>query len=92
VAAPSQPQAELKPAAKSTAPEHYPYEAVRRGIEGEAWVAVTLDARGRVIAARLERGSGHAILDEAAVRAARSLKSVPAGAGETVLPVTFRLK
>ena len=54
--------------------------------------AVTLDARGRVAGARLERGSGHAILDEAAVRAARSLKSLPAGAGETVLPVSFRLR
>ena len=63
-----------------------------RGLEGEALVAVTLDDRGRVLAARLERGSGHAILDEAAVRAARSLKSVPAGAGETILPVSFRLR
>ncbi len=87
-----QPQAELKPAAKPAPPEFYPHEAVRRGLEGEALVAVTLDARGRVTGARLERGSGHAILDEAAVRAARSLKSVPAGAGETVLPVTFKLK
>lgn len=92
VAAPSQPQAELKSATKRAPPEFYPYEAVRRGLEGEVLVAVMLDARGRVVAARLERGSGHALLDEAAVRAARSLKSVPAGAGETVLPVTFRLK
>jgi protein TonB len=91
-AATAAPQAELKAAAKQAPSEFYPREAVRRGLEGEALVAVTLDDRGRVLAARLERGSGHAILDEAAVRAARSLKSVPAGAGETILPVSFRLR
>jgi protein TonB len=92
VAATSPPQAELKPATKSAPPEFYPHEAVRRGLEGEALVAVTLDGRGRVTGARLERGSGHAILDKAAVRAALSLKSVPGGSGETILPVSFRLK
>lgn len=92
VAAVSPPQAELKPASKSAPPEFYPHEAVRRGLEGEALVAVTLDGRGRVIGARLERGSGHAILDQAAVRAALALKSVPGGSGETMLPVSFRLK
>lgn len=92
VAATSPPQAELKPATKSAPPEFYPHEAVRRGLEGEALVAVTLDGRGRVIGARLERGSGHAILDQAAVRAALALKSVPGGSGETMLPVSFRLK
>lgn len=91
-AAAQQPQAELKPAAKPAPPEFYPLDAVRRGLEGEALVAVTVDARGRVTGARLERGSGHAILDDAAVRAAHSLKSLPAGSGETVLPVSFRLK
>ena len=36
---------------------------------------------------------GHAILDEAALRAARSLKSLPADAPrQTVLPIRFRLK
>ncbi len=89
---PPQPQAELKPAAKPAPPEFYPHEAVRRGLEGEVLVAVTLDGRGRVIGARLERGSGHAILDEAAVRAALSLRSLPGGGREATLPVSFRLK
>jgi periplasmic protein TonB len=92
VAALSPPQAEFKSASKSAPSEFYPHEAVRRGLEGEALVAVTLDGRGRVIGARLERGSGHAILDQAAVRAALALKSVPGGSGETMLPVSFRLK
>ena len=86
------PPAETKPATKPAPPEFYPHEAVRRGLEGEVLVAVTLDGRGRVTAARLERGSGHAILDEAAVRAALSLKSMPGGTREATLPVSFRLK
>lgn len=91
VVAPAAPQAALKPAATRTPPRFYPREAVLRGLEGEALVGVTLDARGRVIAARLERGSGHAILDEAAVMAARTLTSLPRGEREATLPVRFRL-
>lgn len=89
-ARPAIPRSELKPAA--AAPLFYPREAVLRGLEGEALVSVTLDAHGRVIAARLERGSGHAILDDAAVAAALSLKSLPGGGREATLPVRFRLK
>jgi protein TonB len=86
------PPAETNPAAKPAPPEFYPHEAVRRGLEGEALVAVTLDGRGRVTGARLERGSGHAILDEAAIRAALSLRSMPGGTREATLPVSFRLR
>jgi len=56
-------------------------------------VLLVIDENGQVAATRLEQGSGHAILDEAALRAARSLKSLPADAPrQTVLPIRFRLK
>lgn len=70
----------------------YPRDAVLRGLEGDVDVGVTLDAAGNVIAARLDRGSGHAILDEAALAAARTLKGLPGGAREATLPVRFRLR
>lgn len=71
----------------------YPEEAIARGLEGEAAVRLFLDESGNAIAARLESSSGHAILDEAAVRAARGVRSIPAGtASEVVLPVRFRLR
>jgi protein TonB len=71
----------------------YPREAVAQGIEGEATVLLFLDERGDAIAARLEASSGHALLDEAAVRAARSLRALPASAPrEALLPVRFRLR
>lgn len=71
----------------------YPTEAVDQGLEGETLVTIFLDESGAVVAARIERSSGHAILDQAAVAAARQVRSLPAaGAREALLPVRFRLK
>lgn len=71
----------------------YPPEAIERGLQGEALVLLFLDRSGSVIAARLESSSGHALLDEAALRAARSLRALPASAPrEALLPVRFRLR
>ena len=71
----------------------YPAEAIERGLEGEALVLLFLDASGDAVAARLEASSGHALLDDAAVRAARTLRALPADAPrEALLPVRFRLR
>jgi protein TonB len=71
----------------------YPIEAIERGLQGEALVLLFLDERGNAVAARLEESSGHALLDDAAVRAARTLRSLPASAPrEALLPVRFRLR
>lgn len=71
----------------------YPTEAIERGLEGEALVLIFLDEAGNAIAARIESSSGHALLDTAAVRAARTLRAMPASAPrEAVLPVRFRLR
>ena len=71
----------------------YPAEAIERGLQGEALVLLFLDASGNAIAARLESSSGHALLDEAAVRAARTLRSLPGSEPrEALLPVRFRLR
>ncbi len=71
----------------------YPPEAIERGLEGEALVLLFLDQSGNVAAARLEASSGHALLDDAAVRAARMLRALPDSAPrEALLPVRFRLR
>ena len=71
----------------------YPPEAIERGLQGEALVLLFLDQAGNVAAARLESSSGHALLDDAAVRAARSLRALPGSAPrEALLPVRFRLR
>lgn len=70
----------------------YPPEAIARGLQGEVLVLLFLNEAGEVAAARVEQGSGHTVLDEAALRAVRSLRSLPADAPrESLLPVRFRL-
>lgn len=71
----------------------YPPEAVARGLEGEVRVLLTLDAAGRVAEVEIAAGSGHAILDAAALAAVRSLGRIAdAGPAELILPVVFRLR
>ncbi|MBL0354369.1 MAG: energy transducer TonB [Dechloromonas sp.] len=71
----------------------YPQEAIAQGIEGEVLVLIIIDESGRVSASRVEESSGHRILDDAALRAVRSLRSLPADAPrEALLPVRFRLR
>jgi len=73
--------------------QFYPAEAIARGLEGEVQVLLIIDEAGKVSAARVEQGSGQPILDEAALRAVRSLQSLPADAPhQVILPVRFRLR
>jgi protein TonB len=73
--------------------QFYPAEAITRGLEGEVLVLLIIDESGKVSAARVEQGSGQPILDDAALRAVRSLQSLPADAPrQVVLPVRFRLR
>ena len=71
----------------------YPADAIAQGLEGETLVLLITDEGGQVSAARIEQSSGYHILDEAALRAVRSLRSLPADTPrESLLPVRFRLK
>jgi len=73
--------------------EFYPAEAIARGLQGEALVLLLLAPDGSVAAARIEQSSGHDLLDDAALRAVRALRALPADAPrETLLPVRFRLR
>lgn len=71
----------------------YPPEAVARGLEGEVRLLLTLDGEGNIRDAQVAAGSGHRILDEAAVQAAFALGRLPDADGrEVLLPVVFRLR
>jgi protein TonB len=71
----------------------YPADALRRGLEGEVTILVELGEDGRILDASIASGSGHASLDEAAVRAVKKLGSLgPSTAHRTILlPVRFRI-
>lgn len=71
---------------------YYPPEAFTRGIEGEVRLLLTLGEDGAVLDVAVASGSGHAILDQAAVRAAYAMGRLPGtGRREVLLPVLFRL-
>jgi protein TonB len=73
--------------------DFYPLEAIDKRLEGEVLVQIFLDEQGHVIAARVAQSSGYPLLDQAALRAARMLRSLPVdGLEEAVLPVRFRLE
>lgn len=70
----------------------YPEEAIRLGQQGSALVFMIVDESGAVVAARIEESSGFPVLDAAALRAVRALRSLPADTPrEALLPVRFRL-
>jgi protein TonB len=76
---------------------NYPRAARRAGIEGRTIVRFLIDARGNVLSVELASSSGHEILDNAALEAARSVKHVPAAPdslqwGERHIKVPFKFR
>jgi periplasmic protein TonB len=69
----------------------YPPEAVARGLEGEAILMLRFGADGALIDAQIAKSSGHAILDEAALRAIRATPRFASAPREILFPVTFAL-
>lgn len=71
----------------------YPPEALRLGLEGEVVLLVELGEGGRIVEASVASSSGHALLDQAALKAVARLGALsPASAGKAILlPVRFRI-
>ncbi|HZF06166.1 MAG TPA: energy transducer TonB [Patescibacteria group bacterium] len=76
----------------------YPAAARRRGLSGTVHLEIALEATGRVSEVMLVRSSSHAVLDDAALDAARGLRRVPfppdvrPRALRVRLPVVFELR
>ena len=70
----------------------YPPLAVTQGLEGEVVLLLTLDTTGQIRAVDIAKSSGHVLLDEAALDAARHIGTLPGNPRQTLLPVTFRLQ
>lgn len=72
--------------------QYYPQEAISQGLQGEVLVLVIIDENGNITAARVEESSGHRLLDDAALRNVRTIRSLPADAPrEALLPLRFKL-
>ena len=70
----------------------YPPEAVARGIEGEVILLLNLADNGELVSASIARSSGHPLLDQAALDAARHIGALPGNPRQTLFPVSFRLR
>lgn len=91
----------LRRAAPRTAgnrPPDYPSLARKRGWQGRVVLAVEVDSEGAAKEVRVENGSGHDLLDEAALRAVRGWRFEPANrdgqpvAMQVLVPVSFVLQ
>ena len=71
----------------------FPPEALERGLEGEVTLLVTLGDNGTILDAEIASGSGHKVLDDAAIRAVLKLGTLgPSAANKSILlPVRFRI-
>jgi protein TonB len=76
--------------------KQYPASARASGAQGVATVSFSIDGGGRVISARLARGSGHAAIDQEVVAMARRASPFPPppdGTGRNfTVPVRFNLR
>ena len=94
LAAKPSPKREIEAAQRKLA-EHqfYPRAAIDQGLEGEVRLIIMLDADGLVSDVSLAASSGHALLDNAAIRAAYAMgRLTGANSRELILPVIFRLQ
>lgn len=86
------------PLAADNRPPEYPALARKRGWEGKVLLAVEVASDGFVQAVRVQTGSGHDLLDEAALRAVRKWRFQPGTrdgepvAMQVLVPVHFILK
>lgn len=75
----------------------YPLLLREQGVGGVVWLRVWVDREGRPGEIKLARGSGYRLLDDAALRAVRQWRFVPARRGEETLaswvefPIRFTL-
>jgi TonB family protein len=83
--------AEIRKPRIDNAMRFYPPEAVARGIEGETILMLRYNPDGTLRDAKIARSSGHAILDQAALRAVHATPRVGEGPREVLFPVTFAL-
>jgi protein TonB len=76
----------------------YPAAARRQGLSGTVHLQIVLDVTGRVSEVLLVRSSSHAVLDDAALEAARHLRRVPFPPDvrprplQVLMPVVFELR
>ncbi|HEV2736896.1 MAG TPA: energy transducer TonB [Longimicrobiaceae bacterium] len=92
-----EPVVETPPRQLSASSFQYPEDLWDAGVEGETTLRLFVTPAGTVDSTRVERPSGQAAFDQAAVEGARDLRFEPARRGQeavgawVLLPVQFRM-
>jgi TonB family protein len=86
----AEPVAQPVPATREN-PIEYPVSMWDRGVEGEAVLLLHVNELGDVDSAYVERTSGHAEFDSAAVSGARKLQFTPGRRGEHAIAMWTRV-
>ena len=92
-----EPVVETPPRQLSASSFQYPEDLWDAGVEGETVLRLFVTPAGTVDSTRVERPSGQAAFDQAAVQGARELRFEPARRGQepvgawVLLPVQFRM-
>jgi len=79
-------------------PPFYPLMARHNGYQGTVLVRAEVSVEGNCLQARVEKSSGYAVLDQAALEAVKQWRFLPARRGDQTVaawvevPVTFRLE
>jgi protein TonB len=69
----------------------YPLLARKRKIEGAVITGFRIDEKGRPQELKIEKSSGHEILDSAALKIVTKAAPFPRVNGEIIVPITFKL-
>lgn len=78
-------------------PPRYPMAARRQGLEGHVLLRIEVDGTGVATRVTVSKSSGHRVLDDSALRAAKDWRFLPAlvdgraASGAVDVPITFRL-
>ena len=89
--APLQAKIDAPPSPVQTIRPFYPAGARQRKEEGDVVLELTISERGRVAAAHVAASCGYPELDDAALRAARKARFVPAKSGASSVAATVRI-
>ena len=89
--APLQAKIDAQPSPVKTIRPVYPTGARQRKEEGDVVLELSVSAQGRVTAASVAKSCGYPELDDAALRAARKARFVPAKSGASSVAATVRI-
>ena len=71
---------------------YYPTMAIKRGVEGTVYVSFRINESGKPDDIKIQKSSGHSVLDSTAVKVVKKAGPYPYGEYRVDIPVTYKLR